>query len=395
MKSVYIKLLKVALVAGALSFLLLSGKLQLALLASSFCHPQMLILGIALSFIPMPISFLRYQLLLRGVGIDLSFGEVSKVGLIGGFFNTFMPGNMGGDVVKAAYVARDCGKRSKVVASVMIDRIMGLFGVVILGGSAMLMQLPQILNTPSLHNLAIGIFATMAIATTCGIVGVATLMYTRKAGFYCFLAVCAIIGIVSWRLGNGLTVFDLSASHGGSPSEVLTSRLIIALVSSLPLSALCILILPSCLPGRSFASFISAHLPFGEKVVNLISALLSYHNNLALLLGCMLLTLLLHTFNFLSIYVFSLTLSLPGYPSISDVFFAAPVACITNALPMPGGGIGVGEFAFDSLLSLCRTPEGRIITGGASILLLWRLWGIALCLIGLPFYLAERTSAKN
>ena len=60
---------------------------------------------------------------------------------------------------------------------------------------------------------------------------------------------------------------------------------------------------------------------------------------------------------------------------------------VANALPVPGGGLGVGENAFDGLLRLCRDENGTPITGGAAIFLIWRFCAIVIGLVGLPFYL--------
>jgi hypothetical protein len=55
--------------------------------------------------------------------------------MVGNFYNTFLPGSTGGDVLKAVYVARLTPHRTRAVVSVLSDRIIGMLGLVILGGT--------------------------------------------------------------------------------------------------------------------------------------------------------------------------------------------------------------------------------------------------------------------
>ena len=75
-----------------------------------------------------------------GARQDLPFtlGNAFRLGLLGFFFSTFLPGSVGGDLVKAAGIAREQSRRTVAVATVIMDRIMGLWGlcwlVALLGG---------------------------------------------------------------------------------------------------------------------------------------------------------------------------------------------------------------------------------------------------------------------
>src|SRR5207244_9228069 len=52
-------------------------------------------------------------------------------GLVGYFYNTFLPGSVGGDLLKAAYIAREQERRTVAVATVLVDRAIGLWGLVV------------------------------------------------------------------------------------------------------------------------------------------------------------------------------------------------------------------------------------------------------------------------
>lgn len=53
--------------------------------------------------------------------------------LIGMFFNTILPGAMGGDAVKVYYLYRDTGQAGASFGSVFLDRYLGLFARLVLG----------------------------------------------------------------------------------------------------------------------------------------------------------------------------------------------------------------------------------------------------------------------
>ena len=58
------------------------------------------------------------------------------LGFIGNVFNLVIPGAVGGDLIKAAYLVRMDINRTQAVASMVIDRILGLLGLFLLAGVA-------------------------------------------------------------------------------------------------------------------------------------------------------------------------------------------------------------------------------------------------------------------
>lgn len=69
------------------------------------------------------ISTLRWRLLLPG-GIELK--KLFSLYMIGAFFNSFLPGIIGGDAIKGFYLYRATGKVGLALASVFMDRYLGL-----------------------------------------------------------------------------------------------------------------------------------------------------------------------------------------------------------------------------------------------------------------------------
>jgi glycosyltransferase 2 family protein len=72
---------------------------------------------------------LRWRMLLGVQGIRLSLAEAWRLTYIGFFYNTFLLGLTGGDVVKAYYAAKHTDKKTEAVTTVFLDRLIGIFGM--------------------------------------------------------------------------------------------------------------------------------------------------------------------------------------------------------------------------------------------------------------------------
>src|SRR5207249_223093 len=57
------------------------------------------------------LSFGRWYLLVRALDLPFSLANALRLGAIGFLFNSFLPGSVGGDVIKAAFLARDNANR--------------------------------------------------------------------------------------------------------------------------------------------------------------------------------------------------------------------------------------------------------------------------------------------
>src|SRR5690606_9553591 len=75
----------------------------------------------------------------RGLGVPRS--RAFKLSMVGNFFNYCMPGTTGGDVIRAFYAARGSGRKADVVMSIVVDRVTGMLGLVLLAGVAGLFML--------------------------------------------------------------------------------------------------------------------------------------------------------------------------------------------------------------------------------------------------------------
>jgi hypothetical protein len=101
-------------------------------------HPWYFALAIVFSTGSMLLTFYRWYLLVRAVDLPFTLANAFRLGLVGSFFNTMMPGSVGGDILKATFLAREQERRTVAVATVIMDRVIGLWAflwfVTLIGG---------------------------------------------------------------------------------------------------------------------------------------------------------------------------------------------------------------------------------------------------------------------
>ncbi len=82
-------------------------------------------------------TFVRWFTLVRAVGLKFRVVDAIRLGFIGNIFNLVIPGAVGGDVIKAVFLARaHPANKASAVASMVIDRLLGLAGLFTLAGVA-------------------------------------------------------------------------------------------------------------------------------------------------------------------------------------------------------------------------------------------------------------------
>lgn len=89
-----------------------------------------LFLAFFLFAIALSLTLVRWYFLVLAVGLPFRIRDAFRLGIIGFFYNSFLPGSVGGDVVKAAFLAREHDRRTLAVATVIMDRIFSLWALI-------------------------------------------------------------------------------------------------------------------------------------------------------------------------------------------------------------------------------------------------------------------------
>jgi len=105
-------------------------------------EPTTLLLALLLGGVGFAAAALRLKYLVSLLGYRVTFARASVYSLIGQLYNSAIPGGtVGGDAVKALYLAGHMERKAHAFAAVLIDRICGLFT---LGTLALIVLLPSI-----------------------------------------------------------------------------------------------------------------------------------------------------------------------------------------------------------------------------------------------------------
>jgi hypothetical protein len=203
---------------------------------------------------------IRVSLLFRNARLSLSLGNSIQLNLIGFLFSTFLPGAAGGDIAKLVYATRENrGRRAEVATVLILDRLVGLFSLVLLP----LLFAPffsDLLRSVSLLRHLLYIDALLAGFMLAGAALVMFFVPTRS--------------MVAWLLGRwpgikslALRVLDAMAAHGKARSTLLFA-LLLSLLANLALIVVTALGLYAVSPG-SFSVRLALVAPIGHLVNSL------------------------------------------------------------------------------------------------------------------------------
>lgn len=127
-------LLAVKLLVSFGIFYLLYQKTPLAEIQAVFaqCNLGLLAVIFCLLLVNTSLSALKWRILLQSDGIDIPLTKLVASYLIGGFFNIFLPSNIGGDAYRIYDVMHRSKEGVRSAASVFADRLTGFVALVTL-----------------------------------------------------------------------------------------------------------------------------------------------------------------------------------------------------------------------------------------------------------------------
>jgi uncharacterized protein (TIRG00374 family) len=124
--------------------------------------------GVLMVLVATLIAFYRWMLLVRGLGLPFRLADALRLGFLGYILNFVALGHSGGDLFKAVFIAREQpGRRIEAVSTVVIDRILGLFGLLLVASGALWLFQPT--GTP-LRALGQGVRLLTVMVAVVGLV---------------------------------------------------------------------------------------------------------------------------------------------------------------------------------------------------------------------------------
>ena len=260
----------------------------------------------------------RWYLLVRALDLPFTVRNAYRLGLVGIYYNTFFPGSVGGDLLKAYFLAREHPERkTKAVATVIADRAMGLFGLIlfvaVLGSGAWLLGDARIIANPELQwivKVAVGV----AVGSAVGFLVLGLLPSRRVERFAGRLKSVP-------KLGNSLAEMWAAVWMYRQRMKVVVIGLALSAASHF---------------GLVFA-FHCASRVFPPPAANRDAELATFSEHIVI----------------------------------------APIGFIVQAVPISPGGVGVGEAAFAGLYKLSGRPEQRGVIGRLSLRVVEWLIGLS------------------
>lgn len=167
-------LLRLALAVGIIGYLVrnLDTRALAAILDESLQHWRWMLAGIFFGYLALHVGLVRWKLILDAQGLRMSWRRCFSIYFIGQFFNAFMFGSTGGDLVRALYAAKETHhKKTEAVTTVVIDRVIGLIVLYAMGGVMLAARAPFFLGHWKTHVPAL-VMLGMIAATAAGLVAV-------------------------------------------------------------------------------------------------------------------------------------------------------------------------------------------------------------------------------
>lgn len=153
------------------------------------------------------LTFLRWFCLVKALGFAFTIRDALRLGFIGYLFNFVAPGSVGGDLVKAALLAKEQpGRRTTAVATVLLDRILGMLALFLIGAFAAWLQWAEISQRTELK----AVVGLLVFGSVAGLIGLTLMLIpavTRSRAWQ-WLARLPVVGHMVAELVEGVRLYQ-------------------------------------------------------------------------------------------------------------------------------------------------------------------------------------------
>ena len=139
MRKLTFKLIKIGISLGILIFLVVQAQRNAVFeeLRQQPKHWGLLAAACAVCFLALAVTLVRWYWLVRALDLPFRLQDALRLGFLSYLFNLAPMGIVGGDVVKAVMLARrQPGHRAEAVATVVMDRVIGLYVLFVVASAA-------------------------------------------------------------------------------------------------------------------------------------------------------------------------------------------------------------------------------------------------------------------
>ena len=136
-------LLRLAITAAILAYLATRIDMAETARATAAISPPHLMLVLLMVGLDRAVMILRWVLLLRASGNPISTADATRLFLVSSFVGSFLPAGVGADAARAYGLARENTTGSEALASVAVDRLLGVVSLVLMAIIGVIVWAPQ------------------------------------------------------------------------------------------------------------------------------------------------------------------------------------------------------------------------------------------------------------
>ena len=220
-------ILKVVVTAALTAYVLWQAGIGDALATLRATEWRFVALAMCFAVLAMVLNVKRWQMMLEGQGGSISVLSLIRLYLIGMFFNNVLPSRIGGDIVRAYGASLLATSKTRSVAAVLMDRLVGAISVLILGVLALMVR-------PSMIPWQIGEMLVVALALA--LVALVALLYRASwfSGVKARLLQIADVSIFGLRFRSRLeSALEAVRSYSRSPGLIARALTISMLANGL------------------------------------------------------------------------------------------------------------------------------------------------------------------
>ncbi len=153
-------LLKLGVTVGLSAYVLAQAGVADALVTLRATEWRFVALAAASALLAMVLNVKRWQMMLGGQGGSAPLPSLIRLYLIGMFFNNILPSRFGGDVVRAYGASILATTKTRSVAAVLMDRLVGAISVLLLGVIAIVAN-PSVIPGQLTELLVVGLVVSL------------------------------------------------------------------------------------------------------------------------------------------------------------------------------------------------------------------------------------------
>jgi uncharacterized protein (TIRG00374 family) len=155
--------LRVAITVAILGYLATSLDMRAATVAALEVDPSALMLVLGLVALDRAVMILRWVLLVRSSGLDIGVTAAARIFLVSSFIGSFLPAGVGGDLARAYSLSRATSDSAEALASVAVDRVLGIVALVVMGGVGL------IATAAAAADWRVGVAAALLLLASCAL----------------------------------------------------------------------------------------------------------------------------------------------------------------------------------------------------------------------------------